>query len=186
MNGSCAGGTGAFIDEMAAVLKIPVEEFNEYASRGKAVYDISGRCGVYAKTDIQPLLNQGIAREDLALSAFHAIAKQTIGGLAQGLDIKGPVIFEGGPLNFNPVLVQVFAQRLELDEKDVIQPENAKIMMAYGAALSAEEMFAGKSQPVDPDALLKRLAVLEKENKNRPQEGGEEPFFRDEEEKKPS
>ena len=182
MNGSCAGGTGAFIDEMAAVLKIPVEEFNEYASRGKAVYDISGRCGVYAKTDIQPLLNQGIAREDLALSAFHAIAKQTIGGLAQGLDIKGPVIFEGGPLNFNPVLVQVFAQRLELDEKDVIQPENAKIMMAYGAALSAEEMFAGKSQPVDPDALLKRLAVLEKENKNRPQEGGE-PFFRDEEEK---
>ncbi len=182
MNGSCAGGTGAFIDEMAAVLKIPVEKFNEYAARGKAVYDISGRCGVYAKTDIQPLLNQGIAREDLALSAFHAIAKQTIGGLAQGLDIKGPVIFEGGPLNFNPVLVRVFAERLKLDEKDVIWPENAKIMIAYGAALSEEEMFAGKGGEIEPEVLMRRLAVIEKENQNQPQEGAD-PFFADEKEK---
>ena len=79
MNGSCAGGTGAFIDEIASVLKVPVEEFNALAAKGEHVYDISGRCGVYAKTDIQPLLNQGAAKEDLALSAFHAIAKQTIG-----------------------------------------------------------------------------------------------------------
>lgn len=85
MNGSCAGGTGAFIDEIASVLKVPVEEFNALAAKGEHVYDISGRCGVYAKTDIQPLLNQGAAKEDLALSAFHAIAKQTIGGLAQDL-----------------------------------------------------------------------------------------------------
>lgn len=98
MNGSCAGGTGAFIDEIASVLKVPVEEFNSLAAEGKCVYDISGRCGVYAKTDIQPLLNQGISKADLALSAFHAIAKQTIGGLAQGLDIEPPVAFEGGPL----------------------------------------------------------------------------------------
>lgn len=84
MNGSCAGGTGAFVDEIASVLKVPVEEFNALAGKGTCVYDISGRCGVYAKTDIQPLLNQGIAKADLALSAFHAIAKQTIGGLAQG------------------------------------------------------------------------------------------------------
>ena len=105
MNGSCAGGTGAFIDEIAAVLKVPVEEFNALAERGGHVYDISGRCGVYAKTDIQPLLNQGAAKEDLALSAFHAIAKQTIGGLAQGLEILRPVAFEGGPLTFNPVPV---------------------------------------------------------------------------------
>lgn len=82
MNGSCAGGTGAFIDEVASILKTPIEEFDARASRGKCVYDISGRCGVYAKTDIQPLLNQGVSRADLALSAFHAIAKQTIGGLA--------------------------------------------------------------------------------------------------------
>ena len=88
MNGSCAGGTGAFIDEIASVLRIPVTKFNEMASKGTCVYDISGRCGVYAKTDIQPLLNQGVAKEDIALSAFHAIAKQTIGGLAQGLEIR--------------------------------------------------------------------------------------------------
>lgn len=79
------------------------KEFND-CSKSTCVCDISGRCGVYAKTDIQPLLNQGIAKEDLALSAFHAIAKQTIGGLAQGLDIEKPVIFEGGPLTFNPTL----------------------------------------------------------------------------------
>ena len=88
MNGSCAGGTGAFIDEVASILKVPIEEFDAMAAQGTCVYDISGRCGVYAKTDIQPLLNQGVAKADLALSAFHAIAKQTIGGLAQGLDIE--------------------------------------------------------------------------------------------------
>ena len=97
MNGSCAGGTGAFIDEIASVLSTPVEEFNALAAQGTCVYDISGRCGVYAKTDIQPLLNQGVSRADLALSSFHAIAKQTIGGLAQGLKIEKPVVFEGGP-----------------------------------------------------------------------------------------
>ncbi len=96
MNGSCAGGTGAFIDEIASILKVPVEEFNALAEQESCVYDISGRCGVYAKTDIQPLLNQGVAKSDLALSSFHAIAKQTIGGLAQGLDIEKPVAFEGG------------------------------------------------------------------------------------------
>lgn len=101
MNGSCAGGTGAFIDEIATLLQVPVEEFDELASRGNCVYDISGRCGVYAKTDIQPLLNQGASKEDIALSTFHAIAKQTIGGLAQGLDIKAPVAMAGGPLAFN-------------------------------------------------------------------------------------
>ena len=112
MNGSCAGGTGAFIDEIATLLTIPVEEFDQAAERGTTVYDISGRCGVYAKTDIQPLLNQGVSKPNLALSSFHAIAKQTIGGLAQGLEIEPPVIFEGGPLTFNPTLVRVFAQRL--------------------------------------------------------------------------
>ena len=95
MNGSCAGGTGAFIDEIAAVLNVPLEEFDALAAQGQCVYDISGRCGVYAKTDIQPLLNQGVSKQDLALSSLHAIAKQTIGGLAQGLDITAPVIFEG-------------------------------------------------------------------------------------------
>lgn len=108
MNGSCAGGTGAFLDEVASILDVPVEELDALAAQGRCVYDISGRCGVYAKTDIQPLLNQGVSRADLALSAFHAVAKQTIGGLAQGLTIQPPVAFEGGPLTFNHTLVQFF------------------------------------------------------------------------------
>lgn len=145
MNGSCAGGTGAFIDEIASILKVPVEEFNELASQGSCIYDISGRCGVYAKTDIQPLLNQGISRQDLALSSFHAIAKQTIGGLAQGLDIQKPVVFEGGPLTFNPTLVNVFAKRLGLTPEETLRPTHPEIMIAYGAALSLDGMFAGNS-----------------------------------------
>ena len=88
MNGSCAGGTGAFIDEIAALLNVPADEFEQLAAQGKTVYSISGRCGVFAKTDIQPLLIQGAERADIALSTFHAIAKQTIGGLAQDLRSK--------------------------------------------------------------------------------------------------
>ena len=142
MNGSCAGGTGAFIDEMAALLKVPVEQFDALAARGQSVHQVSGRCGVYAKTDIQPLLNQGVSKEDLALSSFHAIAKQTIGGLAQGLDIHPPVIFEGGPLTFNPTLVRVFAERLELADEDIVIPQNPETIVALGAALAADELFA--------------------------------------------
>ena len=142
MNGSCAGGTGAFIDEMAALLKVPVEQFDALAARGQSVHQVSGRCGVYAKTDIQPLLNQGVSKEDLALSSFHAIAKQTIGGLAQGLDIHPPVIFEGGPLTFNPTLVRVFAERLELADNDIVVPQNPETIVALGAALAADELFA--------------------------------------------
>ena len=148
MNGSCAGGTGAFIDEIATLLTIPVEEFDQAAERGTTVYDISGRCGVYAKTDIQPLLNQGVSKPNLALSSFHAIAKQTIGGLAQGLEIEPPVIFEGGPLTFNPTLVRVFAQRLELEPHQVIVPKHPETIIACGAALALQDLFA------DQDALL--------------------------------
>ncbi|MGM9811142.1 MAG: acyl-CoA dehydratase activase [Paludibacteraceae bacterium] len=142
MNGSCAGGTGAFIDEIAALLKCPIEEFNDLASRGTRVYEISGRCGVFAKTDIQPLLLQGARREDIALSAFHAIAKQVIGGLSQGLKWTPPVIFEGGPLTFNPCLVKVFAQRLHLSEQEVVLPDHPETFVAYGAAVAVRQIFA--------------------------------------------
>ena len=160
MNGSCAGGTGAFLDEIAALLKVPIEEFDQLARQGTCVYDVSGRCGVYAKTDIQPLLNQGVAKADLALSALHAIAKQTIGGLAQGLEIKSPVAFEGGPLTFNPTLVQVFAQRLGLAPGDVILPRRPEIMIAYGAALSLEEMFDPASACRDVEEAIQTLDRL--------------------------
>ena len=182
MNGSCAGGTGAFIDEMAQVLKVDVEDFNGCAAKGSTVYPISGRCGVYAKTDIQPLLNQGVAREDLALSTFHAIAKQTIGGLAQGLDILPPVAFEGGPLCFNPVLIRVFAERLNLKEEDIIIPEHAEVMVAYGAALSFRSLFEGHEETVDPAALA---AEMEKHLLGEVlfSAGTTRPFFEPEEEK---
>jgi len=162
MNGSCAGGTGAFLDEVATLLKIPVEKLNETASKGKTIYDISGRCGVFAKTDIQPLLNQGVSREDLALSCFHAVAKQTIGGLAQGLEIVPPVIFEGGPLFFNPALVDVYAKRLHLKEDQVIRPANPEVMIAYGAALSVPVMFQDK-EPVSLGELIEDDSFFHKE-----------------------
>ncbi len=141
MNGSCAGGTGAFIDQVAELLGVSAEEFEPLAAGGAHVYEISGRCGVFAKTDIQPLLNQGVSKQDLALSAFHAIAKQTIGGLAQGMEISAPVVFEGGPLTFNPTLIRVFQQRLALSDEQIIVPDRPEIIVAYGAALSAQVMY---------------------------------------------
>ncbi|MCL2442534.1 MAG: acyl-CoA dehydratase activase [Treponema sp.] len=159
MNGSCAGGTGAFIDEVASLLRTPVEEFDALAAKGTQVYDISGRCGVFAKTDIQPLLNQGGLLPDIALSTFHAIAKQTIGGLAQGLDIQPPVVFEGGPLTFNPTLIRVFAERLELTKEDIILPPKAELFIAYGAALSINEMFRDTSINFSPEAALTTLSM---------------------------
>ena len=149
MNGSCAGGTGAFIDEIASLLKVPVEEFDALAAQGTTVYEISGRCGVYAKTDIQPLLNQGASKSDLALSAFHAIAKQTLGGLAQGLDVVPPVIFEGGPLTFNPTLVRVFCERLQLGEGEAIRPQHPETIVAHGTALALDELFADEDARID-------------------------------------
>ncbi|MDR2518470.1 MAG: acyl-CoA dehydratase activase [Spirochaetaceae bacterium] len=160
MNGSCAGGTGAFIDEVASLIRAPVEGFEALASQGTQVYDISGRCGVFAKTDIQPLLNQGGLREDIALSTFHAIAKQTIGGLAQGLEIKPPVIFEGGPLTFNPTLIRVFAQWLSLGDGDIIRCENPETLIACGAALSINEMFQDFDAPLSPETALTSLSMF--------------------------
>ena len=158
MNGSCAGGTGAFIDEIAALLKIDVERLDDAAAAGCTVYDISGRCGVYAKTDIQPLLNAGARKEDLALSTFHAIAKQTLGGLAQGLDIRPPVIFEGGPLTFNPHLIGVFAEHLGLSAQDIIHPKRPETIVALGAAFALEGMFAHADAERSSAELLAALA----------------------------
>lgn len=166
MNGSCAGGTGAFIDEIATLLKVPTEKFNDLAAQGSSVHTISGRCGVYAKTDIQPLLNQGVSREEIALSSFHAIAKQTIGGLAQGLDIVAPVMFEGGPLTFNPRLIKVFAERLNLGREDIIIPEHPETIVAVGAALSLTDLFRDTSAKLVLDEAIhtletKRIVVVD-------------------------
>ena len=164
MNGSCAGGTGAFIDEVAAVLGVEDCKMNELACQGSSVYDISGRCGVFAKTDIQALLNQGVKKSDIALSSYHAVAKQTIGGLSQGLEIKAPVAFEGGPLTFHPRLGEVFAERLELKEKDILVPENPEIMVAYGAALSIDELHADSDDYVLSDLIIKMKEAAGEKN----------------------
>ena len=163
MNGSCAGGTGAFIDEMAKLLGVDTESgaFEELAAQGTTVYDVSGRCGVYAKTDIQPLLNQGVSTADLALSALHAVARQTIGGLAQGIDIEAPVIFEGGTLAYNPTLVRVFTEQLNLALEDVLVPDEPQVMVARGAALALSGALADQARPVDlarGTAALRELA----------------------------
>ena len=182
MNGSCAGGTGAFLDEVASILHVDIQDFDALAARGSCVYDVSGRCGVYAKTDIQPLLNQGVAKEDLALSALHAIAKQTIGGLAQGLEIKAPVAFEGGPLTFNPTLIRVFAERLGLGEGDILIPERPELMMARGAALSLRSMYAGEDTRVGLEAVIETLKELEHTVAGAA--GSGTPFFTSEEERR--
>ena len=182
MNGSCAGGTGAFIDEAASILKVPVEEFDALAAAGQEVFDISGRCGVYAKTDIQPLINQGVARTDLALSTFHAIAKQTIGGLAQGLDIEKPVAFEGGPMTFHPTLIRVFEERLGLAEEDIIRPEHPEIAIALGAALSLQTLFSQRTDTWLAEELAEKLKEA---GRQAPKDAGQQgaPFFASEEEK---
>ncbi|MDR3001936.1 MAG: acyl-CoA dehydratase activase [Fibromonadaceae bacterium] len=182
MNGVCAGGTGAFIDQVAELLRIKTEEFEGYASRGEKVYEISGRCGVFAKTDIQPLLNQGVSKEDIALSSFHAIAKQTIGGLAQGMEIKPPVLFEGGPLTFNPSLVGVFQKRLGILNSQVLVPKHSEVLVAWGAALSVGTMYKDKKNEYNKEKSLYALEHFSagKENKD---EEEMPPFFKDENEK---
>jgi len=151
MNGSCAGGTGAFIDEIASLLKVPTEEFEGLAAKGTEVHSISGRCGVFAKTDIQSMLNQGVKREDIALSAFYAIVKQTVGGLAQGLELKPPIIFEGGPLTYDHTLVKAFAEKLNLKENEIIRPEHPETIVARGAAIALDELFPCEE---DSDGIL--------------------------------
>ncbi|MFU8786166.1 MAG: acyl-CoA dehydratase activase-related protein, partial [Candidatus Izemoplasmataceae bacterium] len=136
MNGTCAGGTGAFIDQMASLLDTDAAGINAYAKDYEKLYDIASRCGVFAKTDIQPLLNQGARKEDIAASIYQAIVNQTIAGLSQGRKIKGKVAFLGGPLTFSSELRKRFIEFLDL--KDVFIPKDGEVFVAYGAALEAK------------------------------------------------
>jgi len=181
MNGSCAGGTGAFIDQISELLHVRPEDFNNLASQGQQVYDISGRCGVFAKTDIQPLLNQGVSPADIALSSFHALAKQTIGGLAQGMDILPKVLFEGGPLTFQPRLIKVFQERLMLQDSDIIVPERPEILVAHGAALSLLTLYRDSTVLFDP-SLLSKLSASQFQGELL--NGDLEPFFLNDEERR--
>ena len=154
MNGSCAGGTGAFIDQMATLLNITVSEMDELSLRAEKVYPIASRCGVFAKSDIQPLLNQGARKEDISASIFQAVVDQTVAGLAQGRRIKGKVLFLGGPLYFIQGLRRAFKDTLKLDDDHAIFPENAPCFMGIGAALYA--------QAFDPVPIGEAVVGLEK------------------------
>ncbi len=138
MNGTCAGGTGAFIDQMAALLETDAKGLNELARGATTIYPIAARCGVFAKTDVQPLINEGARREDIAASIFQAVVSQTISGLACGKPIRGNVAFLGGPLHFLDQLRQRFIITLKLKDEEVIVPENSQLFVASGAAYSAE------------------------------------------------
>ncbi|MGN0580365.1 MAG: acyl-CoA dehydratase activase [Ruminococcus sp.] len=137
MNGSCAGGTGAFIDQMATLLGITADELDELSLRAQKVYPIASRCGVFAKSDIQPLLNQGARREDIAASIFQAVVDQTVSGLAQGRTIEGKVLFLGGPLFFLKGLKKAFVNTLGLDDEHAVFPEEAPVFVAYGCSVYA-------------------------------------------------
>ena len=137
MNGICAGGTGSFIDQMASLLQTDATGLNEYAKNYKAIYPIAARCGVFAKTDIQPLINDGATKEDLAVSIFQAVVNQTISGLACGKPIRGHIAFLGGPLHFLSELRQAFIRTLKLDEEHSIMPDNSHLFAAIGSAMNA-------------------------------------------------
>lgn len=153
MNGSCAGGTGAFIEQMAVLLDVPLQDFNGLAGKSTSSYSIASRCGVFAKTDIQSLLSNRVAKEDIAASVFHAVALQVIASLMRGSEIKRKVLFAGGPLIFFPQLRQSFIRVLHIDEKrDVVFIPHPELVAASGAAL-----FSGESCRITKTEDLQRL-----------------------------
>ena len=139
MNGTCAGGTGAFIDQMASLLQVDATGLNALAKNYQMIYPIASRCGVFAKTDIQPLINEGAMKEDIAISIFQAVVNQTISGLACGKPIRGKVAFLGGPLYFLDQLRNRFIETLHLTKENVIFPDNSQLFVAMGAAILAKE-----------------------------------------------
>ena len=177
MNGTCAGGTGAFIDQMATLLNTDAMGLNSLAKNHKVIYPIASRCGVFAKTDVQPLINEGAMKEDIAASIFQAVVNQTISGLACGKPIRGNVAFLGGPLYFLSELRNRFIETLELTEEEIIFPNNSQLFVATGAALLSREFT-----PIS----LKTLANKVEEISDIKDEEVErlKPLFKDEEELK--
>ena len=155
MNGTCAGGTGAFIDQMASLLHTDASGLNELAKKYSTIYPIASRCGVFAKTDIQPLLNEGAAKEDIAVSIFQAVVNQTISGLACGRPIKGKVAFLGGPLNYLSELRKRFIETLKLKDDEIILPEEAHLFVAKGAAINSIE-----NTPITNEILKSKIIML--------------------------
>ena len=155
MNGTCAGGTGAFIDQMASLLQTDAQGLNELAKNYQTIYPIASRCGVFAKTDVQPLLNEGAAKEDIAVSVLQAVVNQTISGLAQGRPITGNVAFLGGPLFFLSELRKRFTETLRLENENILFPDDSQFFVAIGAALSSRE-----HEPFTLECLYERAPLI--------------------------
>ena len=155
MNGTCAGGTGAFLDQMASLLDTDTAGLNELAKSHNTIYPIASRCGVFAKTDVQPLINEGAAKEDIAASIFQAVVNQTISGLACGRPIRGKIAFLGGPLNYLSELRNRFIETLNLKDDEIIIPEEAHLLVAKGAVLDSLEM-----KPISVEKLKSKIDVL--------------------------
>ena len=168
MNGICAGGTGSFIDQMASLLQTDASGLNEYAKNYKAIYPIAARCGVFAKTDIQPLINEGATKEDLSASIFQAVVNQTISGLACGKPIRGNVAFLGGPLHFLSELRAAFIRTLNLGPDQVIAPDHSHLFAAIGAAMNSDpkttaslhDLIERLSHGIKMDFEVKRMEPL--------------------------
>ena len=175
MNGTCAGGTGAFIDQMASLLNMDAGRLNEEAKDYTNIYPIAARCGVFAKTDVQPLINEGAKKCDIAISIFHAVVVQTISVLACGRPILGKVAFLGGPLTFLSELRKRFIEVLKLKDEDIIFPQDSELYVALGAALSCE----GKSE-YDYHSILARLEDIKGEEENK--SDSLEPLFKNKQE----
>ncbi|MBR3697877.1 MAG: 2-hydroxyacyl-CoA dehydratase [Clostridia bacterium] len=157
MNGTCAGGTGAFLDQMASLLNTDTLGLNNLAKNYSTIYPIASRCGVFAKTDIQPLLNEGAKKEDISASIFQAVVNQTISGLACGRPIKGNIAFLGGPLNYLPELRKRFIETLNLKPEQILIPKNAHLFVANGAALSSYE-----TEPISCEELKEKISNFKK------------------------
>lgn len=175
MNGVCAGGTGAFIDQMAALLETDAQGLNELAKSYKIIYPIAARCGVFAKTDIQSLINEGATKEDIAASIFQAVVNQTISGLACGKPIKGNVAFLGGPLYFLSELRKRFIDTLKLKQEEILFPQNSQLFVAIGTAIESK-----KEKAITFEQLLKSVESLG--NNNVSNSYTLEPLFKDEQE----
>ena len=154
MNGICAGGTGSFIDQMASLLQTDASGLNDYAKEYKSLYNIAARCGVFAKSDIQPLINEGATKEDLAASIFQAVVNQTISGLACGKPIRGHVAFLGGPLHFLSELKASFIRTLKLDDEHIIDADNSHLFAAIGSALSSKQDVT-----IDLEHMVRKLTA---------------------------
>ncbi|BCN30450.1 2-hydroxyglutaryl-CoA dehydratase [Anaeromicropila herbilytica] len=168
MNGICAGGTGSFIDQMATLLKTDATGLNEYAKDYKAIYPIAARCGVFAKSDIQPLINEGATKQDLSASIFQAVVNQTISGLACGKPIRGNVAFLGGPLHFLTELKNAFIRTLNLTDDAIIAPDHSHLFAAVGSAMNSkfdvitsfEELHAKLSSNIQMQFEVSRMEPL--------------------------